>query len=85
MEVTNRILPEVPNLLSKKGIFYLVTIRQNKPGLFEKICRYTVFCRIHTPARTQKNPEGPLYSGLIRSKSNDVGRLRGFPNLQFRF
>ena len=40
MEVTNRLLPEVTNLLSKKGIFYLVTIRQNKPGLFEKIYRY---------------------------------------------
>ena len=45
----------------------------------------TVFCRIHAPARTPKSPEGRLYSGLIISKSNDVGRLRGFPNLQFRF
>ena len=45
----------------------------------------TVFCRIHAPARTTKSPEGRLYSGVIISKSNDVGRLRGFPNLQFRF
>ena len=26
---------------------------------------------------------GRLYSGIIISKSNDVGRLRGFPNWQF--
>ena len=45
----------------------------------------TVFCRIHAPARTPKIPEGRLYSGIIRLKSNDVRRLRGFPNLQFRF
>ena len=45
----------------------------------------TVFCQIHAQARTPKNTEGCVYSGIIRSKSNDVGRLRGFPNLQFRF
>ena len=45
----------------------------------------TVFCRIHAPARTVKNPEGRLYSGIIISKSNDVRRLWRFPNLQFRF
>ena len=50
-----------------------------------QLISYTVFCRIDAPARTPKNPEGCVYSGLIRSKSNDVGRLRGFPNLQFRF
>ena len=27
----------------------------------------TVFCRIHAPARTPKNSEGRLYSGIIRS------------------
>ena len=27
---------------------------------------YTVFCRIHAPARTPKNPEGRLYSGKIK-------------------
>ena len=41
----------------------------------------TAFCRIHAPARTPKNPEGHLYSGLIRSKSNDVRQLWGFPNI----
>ena len=45
----------------------------------------TVFCRIHVPARTPKSPEGRLYSGVIISKSNIVGRLRGFLHLQFRF
>ena len=45
----------------------------------------TVFCRIHAPALTPKIPQELLYSGIIRSKSNNVGRLRGFPNLQFRF
>ena len=34
---------------------------------------------------TPKSPEGCLYSGVIISKSNVVGPLRGFPNLQFRF
>ena len=39
----------------------------------------------NTHAGTPKNLEGCVYSGLIRSKSNNVGGLRGFPNLQFRF
>ena len=43
------------------------------------------FYRIHAPAQKPKCPEGRLYSGLIRSKSNDVSRLRGFPNCHFRF
>ena len=29
----------------------------------------TVFCRIHAPVRTPKNPEGRLYSGLIRCRA----------------
>ena len=33
---------------------------------------YTVFYRIHTLARTPKYAEGRVYSGLIRSKSNNV-------------
>ena len=37
------------------------------------------------PARKPKCPEGRLYSGLIRSKSNDVGRLQGFPNVPVLF
>ena len=45
----------------------------------------TVFCRIHAPARTPKNPEGRLYSGLIRSKSNDVGAASGIPELAVSF
>ena len=48
-------------------------------SLLEIISEYTVFCQIHTPARTPKYPEGCVYSGLISSKSNDVGWLRGFP------
>ena len=39
---------------------------------------------IDAPARTPKNPEGRVHSGLVRSKSNDVGRLWGF-QFQFRF
>ena len=46
---------------------------------------YTAFCRIHAPARTPKSPEGHVYSGLISSKSNDVGRLRGFPKVLVSF
>ena len=29
--------------------------------------------------QTPKYPEGSVYSGLIKSKSNDVGQLRGIP------
>ena len=46
---------------------------------------YRILPNMHAPARTPKSPEGHLYSGVIIFKSNDVGRLRGFPNLQFRF
>ena len=51
----------------------------------EYIYIVTIFSRIQAPALTLKSPEGLLYSDVIISKSNDVGRLRGFPNLQFRF
>ena len=45
----------------------------------------TVFCRMHAPARTPKIPEGRLYSGIIRSKSNDVGRCRNSRTCSFVF
>ena len=45
----------------------------------------TVFHRIHAPARTPKNPEGCVYSGIIKSKSINVGRLRGIPELTVSF
>ena len=45
----------------------------------------TVFFRIRSPVQTPKNPEGRVYSGIIRSKSNDVGRLRGFPKVSVLF
>ena len=45
----------------------------------------TVFLRIHTLARTPKYPEGRVYSGLISSKSNDVGQLRSFPKVPISF
>ena len=37
------------------------------------------------PARTPKYQEGSVYSGLISSKSNDVGQLRGFPKVPVSF
>ena len=45
----------------------------------------TVFCRIHTPARTPKSPEGRLYSGLIISKSERCGAASGIPELEVSF
>ena len=50
-----------------------------------KLNGYTVFYRIHAPARTPKNPDGCVYSGIIRSKSINVGRLRGIPELTVSF
>ena len=47
--------------------------------------QYTVFIRIHAPARTPKYPEGCVYLGLISSKSNDVRRLWGFPKVPISF
>ena len=41
--------------------------------LFKVWVPSTVFCRIHALAGTPKNPEGRLYSSIIRSKSKDVG------------
>ena len=38
-------------------------------------------CRRETP----KYPEGSVYSGLIKSKSKDVGQLRGFPKVLVSF
>ena len=46
---------------------------------------YTVFCRIHAPARTPKNPEGRLYSGLIISKSERCRAASGIPELEVLF
>jgi release factor glutamine methyltransferase len=31
MEVTDRLLEEIPELLSPQGIFYLVAVKENKP------------------------------------------------------
>lgn len=36
-EVTDRVLPLVPSLLSSNGVFYLVVIKENKPYEIEKI------------------------------------------------
>ena len=52
-----------------------------------KSLKYEHLFYLHIPysteytALTPKNPEGRVYSGIIRSKSNEVGWLRGFPNL----
>ena len=51
---------------------------------FKKIT-YTVFCRIHAPARTPKNPEGCVYSGLIISKSERCQTASGIPELAVSF
>ena len=67
------------NEMNSQQIHFQTISYLNKKG------SYTVFCQIHAPARTPKSSEGRVYSGVIISKSNDVGRLRGFPNLQFRF
>ena len=37
---------------------------------------YTVFCRIHAPAGTPKNPEGSEYSGLNQTMSGGCGDSR---------
>ena len=34
--MTDRLLPKVPDLLSPKGMFYLVVIKENNPGTFMK-------------------------------------------------
>ena len=41
----------------------------------------TVFCRIHAPARTPKNTEGRLYSGIIISKTERYRAASGIPEL----
>ena len=46
---------------------------------------YTVFCRIHAPARTPKSPEGRLHSGLIISKSERCPAASGIPELAVSF
>ena len=38
-QVIDRLLPLVPNLLSPRGVFYMVVIKENKPG--NGSCRYT--------------------------------------------
>lgn len=38
-EVTDRFLPVVSKLLSKKGLFYLITIIENNPGEFTVVTR----------------------------------------------
>ena len=68
-------------ILHSKDIFYKFLFY----AVLMLVSSYTVFYRIHAPAQKPKCKEGRLYSGLIRSKSNDVGRLWGFPNCQFHF
>ena len=34
--MTDKLLPQVPDLLSPKGMFYLVVIKENNPGTFMK-------------------------------------------------
>ena len=46
---------------------------------------YTVFCRIHAPARTPKSPEGRLYSGVIISKSERCQAASGIPKFAVLF
>ena len=48
-------------------------------------CVYTVFCRIHAPARTPKSPEGRLYSGVIISKSERCRAASGIPEFAVSF
>ena len=45
----------------------------------------TVFCRIHAPARTPKNPEGRLYSVINISKSERCRVASGIPELAVSF
>ena len=48
----------------------------------EHLVTNTVFYRIHAPARTPKNPDGHMYSGIIRSKSE---RCQEIPELAVSF
>ena len=36
-EVIDRLLPQIPGLLTPKGIFYLLVLRENKPGKHSKV------------------------------------------------
>ncbi len=43
-EVTDRFLPVVAQLLSSKGLFYLITIAENDPGEFTGVSKM-IFCK----------------------------------------
>lgn len=42
-EVMDRFFPMIPQLLSDHGLFYLVTVSDNKPGNFVSVIHLNVF------------------------------------------
>ncbi len=46
-EVTDRFLPAVAQLLSSKGLFYLITIAENDPGKLHDLTSHDFQCGKH--------------------------------------
>ncbi|XP_061178400.1 methyltransferase N6AMT1-like isoform X3 [Saccostrea echinata] len=54
--VIDRFLPKVPDLLSQRGLFYLVVIKENKPEEIQKIMKEKGF-EMETVLTRQSGPE----------------------------
>lgn len=61
-QVTNRFLPQVPQLLSDTGVFYLVVIKENKP---DEIQRYLEKAGLHMTTVLSRR-SGPEFLSVLR-------------------